>query len=324
MGVLAEAYIKETVDGRAEVRNWTEKNLLPVFLRENFYYEMTILGTTIILMEIIGEIPGIDTLKKHIRRVESLANHQIVLLFKNITRYRRKSLIENRIPFIIENGQIYLPFIGLDLKKAPENIQTEIKQFTASAQMAYLYFLYHKNEVVNMTEFAERMGLSKMTASRALNDLYHANLITCEIGGQTGRSKKYSRIPDPEYYLIGRSCLKNPVMKIVYTKTEPPGSLTAGIDALAQLSMLNDPGYPVRAMSRDEFNKQKIEIITNMDLVKDVQLIKLELWDYDPKQLSDSDHVDLLSLYASLAENNDERIEQALNEVLQDEPWYMA
>jgi len=145
MGVLAEAYIKETVDGRAEVRNWTEKNLLPVFLRENFYYEMTILGTTIILMEIIGEIPGIDTLKKHIRRVESLANHQIVLLFKNITRYRRKSLIENRIPFIIENGQIYLPFIGLDLKKAPENIQTEIKQFTASAQMAYLYFLYHKN-----------------------------------------------------------------------------------------------------------------------------------------------------------------------------------
>lgn len=285
---------------------------------------MTILGTTIILMEIIGDVPGIETLIKHIRRIESLTNHQIVLLFKAITRYRRKSLIENRIPFIIEDGQIYLPFIGLDLKKAPEEVQTEVKQFSASAQLVYLYFLYHKNDVVNMTEFSERMGLSKMTASRALNDLYHANLITYEIGGQTGRSKKYKRIPDPEYYLKGRACLRNPVNKIVFTNAVPPGSLTAGVDALARLSMLNGPGHPVKVISREEYNKQKIEIITNMDLIKDTYLIELEIWDYDPKHLSDKDNVDLLSLYASLAEVKDERIEQVLSEVLQDEPWYMA
>ncbi|MCF8020028.1 MAG: plasmid pRiA4b ORF-3 family protein [Vallitaleaceae bacterium] len=42
---------------------------------------------------------------------------QIVLLYKDITRYRRKSLIENRIAFVIEDGQMYLPFLGLDLKK---------------------------------------------------------------------------------------------------------------------------------------------------------------------------------------------------------------
>lgn len=32
-----------------------------------------------------------------------------------------------------------------------------------------------------MTELAEKMGFTKMTASRALNDLYHVNLLTYEL-----------------------------------------------------------------------------------------------------------------------------------------------
>lgn len=44
--------------------------------------------------------------------------------------------------------------------------------------------------------------------------------------------------------------------------------------------------------------------------------MELELWDYDPGQFSDTSHVDLLSLYASLKEETDERVLQALEEVL--------
>jgi hypothetical protein len=98
--------------------------------------------------------------------------------------------------------------------------------------------------------------------------------------------------------------------------------LTAGLDALAELSMINPPNYPVMAVSRNQFNNQEIEIIKNKDLIKDTQLVELQIWDYDPKQFSDTNHVDLLSLYASLKEENDERIEQALEEVLRGESWY--
>lgn len=111
------------------------------------------------------------------KQVENQADRQIVLFYKEITRYRRKSLIENRIAFVIEDGQMYLPFLGLDLKKVPEYVENKVKRFTTPAQIAQLYFLYNKEDVVNMTEFAEKMGFNKMTASRALNDLYHANLI---------------------------------------------------------------------------------------------------------------------------------------------------
>ncbi|HHY23494.1 MAG TPA: MarR family transcriptional regulator, partial [Clostridiaceae bacterium] len=193
---------------------------------------------------------------------------------------------------------------------------------TTSTQIAYLYFLYHKEDVVNMTEFAEKMGFTKMTASRALNDLYNANLLTYEIGGKTGRSKEYKRIPDPDYFLRGREYLKTPVKKIIYLKTKPLGALTAGFDALAGLSMINPPGRSVMAVDRNQLNKEQIEIVKNKDLIKDAQLVELQLWDYDPKLFSDKHHVDLLSLYASLKEETDERVEQALDEVLQGEPWY--
>ncbi|MDY0235300.1 MAG: helix-turn-helix domain-containing protein [Gudongella sp.] len=321
--MVAEPYLKENVDEHITIKPWLKNNIFPVFLRNSYnFYEMMILGTFCILIEIIDEMPGIDKLQKHIKQIEKLTDHQIVLLYKEISRYRRKSLIENRIPFVIEDGQMYLPFLGLDLKKAQEQVENEVKNFTTSAQLAYLYFLYNKQDIVNMTEFAEKFGFTKMTASRALNDLYQANLITYEIGGKTGRSKKYKRIADPDYFLKGRIYIKSPVKKTVYAKTTPLGALTAGFDALAKLSMLNAPENPVIAVSRQQYDKEKIEIIKNKDVIRDAQLVELQIWDYDPKLFSDKLHVDLLSLYASLKEENDERVEQALEEVLRGEPWY--
>lgn len=323
MLIATETYLKENVDDRVTIKSLYEKKKMPIFLREYYnFYEMTVLGTRCILIEFIDEMPGVDVLKKHIKRIEDIADQQIVLLYRDITRYRRKSLIENRISFVIEDGQMYLPFLGLDLRKAPQYIEKEKKKFSPSAQLAYLYFLYNKNKVVNVTEFANKMKFTSMTASRALNELYQAKLITYKIGGETGRSKEYRRIPDPEYFHKGRNYIKSPVKKIVYVKTEPFGARIAGIDALSELSIINPPGYPIRAIGRNQFNNQKIEIVKNKDLINDSRLVELQIWDYDPKLFSDNKYVDLLSLYATLKKENDERVQQALENILRGELWY--
>lgn len=319
----AELYLKENIDEQLTVKPWLKKKNFPIFLRDNYnFYEVTILGATCILIEAVAEMPNVHQLQKHIKQINSLTDRQTVLLYKDITRYRRKSLIENRIAFVIEDGQMYLPFLGLDLKKVQEDLKEEAKEFTTPAQIAYLYFLYHKEEVVNTTDFGKKLGFNKMTASRALNELYHANLITYEIGGRTGRSKEYKRIPDPDYFLRGRDYLKSPVRKIIYTKTRPLGALTAGMDALAGLSMINPPGHPIMAIERKKLNTEQIEVVKNKDLIKDKKLVEVELWDYDPGLFAINGHVDLLSLYASLKEETDERVEQAFEEVLRGEPWY--
>ena len=108
---------------------------------------MTILDTPCVLLEIIDETPGVDRIKKHIKRIKEISDQQIVLYYKKITRYRRKSLIENGISFVIEDGQIFLPFLFIDLKKASQYVEEGVKAFSTSAQLAYLFFLYNKDAV---------------------------------------------------------------------------------------------------------------------------------------------------------------------------------
>lgn len=319
-----EPYLKENIDDHVTIKPLQDKNKFPVFLRNIYnFYEIRILDNLCILLEILDEAPGVDAIEKHIKRIEELTNQHIVLYYKQITRYRRKSLIENRIPFIIEDGQIFLPFLGLHLKKAPQYVDEEVSTFSTSAQLAFLYFLFNKDAVINTAEFAQKMGFTTMTASRALNDLYNAKLITYRIGGKTGRSKEYRRISDPEYFKKGRAYIKTPVKRVVYVKRAPEKTLIAGLDALAELSMMNPLGHQVRAISCDQLNEQDIKIIKNKDIVKDQKFVELEIWDYDPKLFTDKKHVDIMSLYASLKEEKDERIEQALEEVLRGETWYM-
>lgn len=321
--MMITAYLRKNIDAHTTIQTCHKKNSFPVFLQNTYrFYEMTVLETRCILLEVLDDMPNIDQLKKHIRQIRNLTSHQIVLLYKDITRYRRKSLIENGIAFLVENGQMYLPFLCLDLQKAREQIKKEVKQFTTAAQVAYLYFLYHKDEIVNIASLTKKMGFSSMTASRALNELYRLNLITFEVGGKTERSKEYRRISDPNYFMIGREYLKSPVRKIVHTKNRPSGALTAGLDALSELSMINPPAHSVMALDRDKLDKEPIEIIENNDLIKDLRLVELQLWDYDPNLFSDKHHVDLVSLYASLQGEREERVEQALEEVLQGEIWY--
>lgn len=323
MILTVEPYLKKNIDEHVTIKLNKEKNKFPVFLKNIYnFYEMRIVDISCVLLEIQEEAPGVDVIKKHIKRIEKLTNQQIVLYYKTITWYRRKSLIENRIPFIIEDGQVFLPFLGLDLKKTPQHEDKEVTTFSVSAQLAFLYFLYNKDAVVNTTEFARNMGFTTMTASRALNELYDAKLVIYKIGGKTGRSKEYNRISDPEYFEKGRVYMKTPVKRVIYVQKVPENALIAGLEALAELSMINSPGHMIRAISSKDLNKQDIKIIKNKDIVKDHKFVKLEIWEYDPKLFTEKKYVDIMSLYSSLKEEKDERIEQALEEVLRGEVWY--
>ena len=209
--------------------------------------------------------------------------------------------------YVLEAGE-YKIFVG----KSVEDVQ----------ETAYSYKI-KKDKVVNATEFSKVFEWSVMTSSRALNELYDAKLLTYKIGGKTGRSKYYSRISDPDYFEKGKFFLDSPVKKVVYTMNEPKDSFVAGLEALSKLSMINPPGHRVRAIYSAEVKKHNLEIVNNKDIIRDKELVELQIWGYDPKIFTDKKIVDVASLYASLKEENDERIEQALEEVLREKKWYM-
>lgn len=319
-----EQYLKEHIDDEIVIEKYNNDNIFPVYLKSIYsFYAMEILDIDCLLLEIIDEAPRADFITKHLNRIRSITDKQVVLFYKEITNYRKKSLMDQKIPFVVEDGQMYLPFIGLHFKSAVVKETIEVNSFTPSAQVAFLYFLYNQNLIINSTDFSKIFGWNKMRTSRALNELFDAKILTYNIGGKTGRSKEYRVINKLDYFKKGNEFFDTPIKDIVYVKRAPKDSCIAGLQALSNFSMLNPPNYLVRAIGADNFNKENLDIIDNKDIIKDEDSLELQIWKYDPRLFTSNNVVDKASLYLSLKHETDERVEQALKYMLQGEQWYM-
>lgn len=308
-----QTYLKTNLDENAFIIPFNQEDKFPIFLREKYkFYEMSVLNYECIVLEANKELPLVKDLIKHLKQIEKLDVRTAVLNIKTITTKIRRAYIENRIPFIIENGQIFLPFLGLDLKNAPQKLNIKTDKFTTVAQIAYLLLLYDKNRIITAGEFAEEFGYTLMTGSRALKELFDKGLVFYTIGGKTGRTKEYKINPNINYFQSGKRFLRNPIKRTVYIKTIPDNTLVAGLEALAEITNLKFPNNSVRAMQITKFKNLNIETVEEENITGFENLIELQLWEYDPNLFKSQKRVDLASLYATLNEVKDERLEQAL------------
>lgn len=317
------AYLKANIDETASIQPWIDGTRLPLILAEKFtFYEINLLETTFLLLEPLNKAASTSELQNDAALISARINKPVVYSFDTISQFKRKKMIQAHLPFLVENGQMYLPFLGLDINQQLKNQSIRKEQLTPTAQMLYLYWLYHPDWVINATRLAARLDVTSMYAGMVINELYAKNLLTYAIGGATGRSKNYSRIPDPEYYRRGREFLVNPISRIVYADL-PPGSYRfAGLDALSRCSMLNPPEQAIVAISRKQAKQLALKPVTEIDIIQAENLPAVQIWKYDPVFVTDADHVDVLSLALSLQPLKDERVEQALEGLLKEQPWY--
>src|SRR5660397_140392 len=93
----------------------------------------------------------------------------------------------------------------------------------------------------------------------------------------------------------------------------------AGDTALAALSMLVPPKEPVYALGSQAWKK----IANNVEQipVEDVETCRIQLWCYDPALFARGGRVDCFSLYLSLRDEEDERVEAALEEMMEKTAW---
>jgi hypothetical protein len=318
-----EAYLQKNVDSNVNIKPWKGQSNLSMLMQSYYnYYSTVILSVPCVLVDVIGETFAINVIEKHMQNIKRVFDGQIVFCFKELSSYRRKSLIERRIPFLINNGQMYLPFLGLDLLKSPSKISKSDEAFTINGQKVYIYFIYNKGLVINATELAFKLKTTKMSASRALNELEKLGLLASHIAGNQMRSKYYQQIEESRFIENGFDYLTSPFSKKVYVEKAPTASYISGLEALSLNSMLNPPKNKVRAIYKKLYQKLKLEVINNSDIVKDNSLVELEIWRYDPELFTKNEFVDPLSLYVALKNDKDERVQQALDESLRGEKWY--
>lgn len=309
--------------------NWSMAKDLPLYLQGGWAYQVLELdGHRCLLMLDEHEQPETaQRLKKTINKISNYFEGPVIYGVSALASYNRKRLIDQGIAFVVPAKQLYLPFMALDLREnfAAETKADEIK-LGACAQQLILVRLFGLWQIQESAQaLANKLGVSKMTVSRAyreLSELGLAQVIT------VGRSNQL--VFDQGTYELWELAipkLVNPIKREVWIDIEhfeqhaDYFQLPAGEQALAQQGMLGSPKNSCYAIAGADWNSIKRRTGIK-EQVRNDNSVLIQLWRYDPSWINEYDNcnnrVDQISLYLSLQNQEDERIHIALDEMMQE------
>ena len=258
------------------------------------------------------ELEQIEVLKKHIARIQKNNNLPVVLVLKELSHRQKEYLIREKIPFIVDGKQIYLPFMAVYLQERCSAEKMPREEILPSAQMLLLHFIYGGAQELSASQAAKDLELTPTSISRASRQLEEMGLLHIKkVGVQ--RIMRSEDSPKILFQKAGDKLL-NPIKRTVYiqkefVRTDLPES---GYSALAEYSMLNAPN--VRCYAAERISQWK-DVMTNSLQNSQVQ-VAVDMWRYNPRKLSMRNTVDELSLALALREDADERVEEAVEEML--------
>ena len=288
---------------------------LPNFIRTRYRLQMARLDEKkVIFLYPETELEQIGTLRKHIVYIQNVENLPVVLVLKEITWRQKEYLIRERIPFVVENKQIYLPFMALCLQERCSAEKQQYEEILPSAQLLLLYFIYSGAQELSTSQASKELGLTPTSISRASRQLEEMKMVQTR---KTGVQKILFSMDSPkELFQKVQKKLISPVKRTVYIPKEFVKSelLESGYSALAEYSMLNSPNIKCYAT---ESISQWNDVMTN-SLQDSTEQVAVEMWRYDPRKLSTRNILDELSLALALREDSDERVEEAVEEMLDD------
>ena len=300
------SYLKDTLHISISLSNnklnFTKS--IPLAIKSNYdIYSMRIQNIDTVLLRTKEE--DVRSIKKHLNLFEQSLSIPIVLHVEHISNSTKKYLIENGIPFVSEQS-IYLPQLLIHFNNFKEKYKKiKNKKLSKLAQTILISLIMHKQNEININDSAIMFNVTKMSTSRALNELVDFEYLEV---AQTGRSKEYflKYTIDIEKLFIE---LKNPVIDSVYIKFDDLNyfdkkTLTS-FSALSRYANITD-NQLIYAIEKSYFNKiiKKNNRITIYDKEYDNNLIQVELWRYNP-QILDKDLTDPISLYLSLKDKVD-------------------
>ncbi len=294
----------------------TATSCLPIYITGSYkLFSLKLLGKDIVLLYgIDGMMFTPVQIKKQKELVENKIGTIAVFAFDFVASYNLQRLIAQRINYIIPGKQLFIPDMLIDLKPLKGNNDNNKEIIPAIAQCMVLYHLQIAS-LNNKTaqELAELFFVSYPNINRALRWLKEREYIVLN-GGKT----KSIYFNDSRRVLWNsiKNDLVNPIERILYTDEVLYDVNVAGVNALAQYTMINNEPSETYAISKDEFK----QLFISTD--KEFGTNRIEIWKYNPKHLSTNGIVDKISLFLSLKDSDDERIQIELESMINDITWY--
>lgn len=323
-------YMLDRLNLRLEPKLWGGSKDAPFFLQDLYnFYTLSILGKTCLLtVPKIIDAATPAAIRKHLLHLQELSGFPCIYLTTSISAHNRQRLIEHGVQCVVPEKLIYLPALGVDWSERHNLNQKKIqsplkKRLSPSSQAVILYGLMHEGEKTTTLELAKKLNYTPMTMIRALDELESFDLYKTS---RQGRERLIHFTNPVQMWNLALPIFQNPTKKRIWLKLDKKGlqevrshGFLSGLCALATLSMLSAPDHQTYAVSLESWKSirksKHTQIVPNADGAD----IELEVWSYDPGLFSSEGKVDKFSLYLSLNELGDERVEAALENLLKRE-----
>ena len=265
-----------------------------------------------------GEV-RLNTLRHDRNQIEKVSGLNCALYFTKLNQYTKDTMQNEGIPFIIEQKQMFLPFLGMLLSEKNDRRLAPVHTISFLTQKLLLCALYEKWNGMNVTKIADRLGVSKMSVSRCLDEMEYLDVGILDISGKT-RKVSVGNDTRKAWESI-KPILRNPVISKFQLAEDISLKKKAGISALCEYSLLSDNPYPTYAITKKELNDVQIKSFRQVFGVEEIGCEVLELGyflDLHGKEIQDP-----LSVLLSLSEEDmeDERVQICIDEMLEDYVW---
>lgn len=311
-------FIERTLQQKVEINHCGKMKMLPLILQNSYeFYQLQILGQSFILAEPRENI-SLVSLRKHHKQMEQLTGKYCVLYLEHLNYYSINKLIEEGIPFIWKNHQIYIPALGLLLKQYESRDIKPCYKISFLTQKFLLSALYGEWNDLSVTEAAEKIGVSKMSITRSFDEIESLRIPVLD---QSNKRRRYIKIGSKkEIWDSIRPFLRTPLLKEYHLeKSDMSFPLKSGISGLAVMSMLEDNSYVTYAAMKREINAKDINKEKQVPLGEDPGCIVQEVGYCIPCCCEQT--LDPLSIYLLLEKSEDPRVQIALDRMLENYVW---
>ena len=279
------------------------------------FYEAAFQGNRFILLE-----PNNNVRQKPLQYkttadiIQAKIHLPCVFLFDTLAYYERNRLIERGVYFIVSKKFVFLPFLLINAK-AGKGVDTG--KMLPAAQYIVLYHLQRGDlNGYTLAGLSKELPYEYVTVSRAVRQLEAMSLIETKVDA-TGTKMIYFMSNNDLLWKTAEPLFSSPVKKRYYADENITSGIVSGVSALSHYSSLNPDEQICYAFDSVTFKALDLNNIKGLN-TQDGPVV-LEIWRYPPLVPSgntEKRYVDKLSLYLSLRNEKDPRIEKELEIML--------
>lgn len=313
-------YLEQVMHQSISERPYNSLEKLPLGCRKAFNLTIVEIQKQEILVATPVNTLNLTELRKMRMQLERYTGYQCVFYLKKANWYSVPKMVEEGIPFIWENHQIYLPFLGLLLKKSEQRKPKNCAVISFLTQKLLLKALYESWQDVSAIRAAEKLEVSRMSITRCFDEIETMGMTFLKM---KGRSRRFFSLNDKKaMWEEMRPFLRNPVIREFRLERKPDVEMVlSGISALAEYSMLSEDSYVTYAVGKSQVGVLGLRLAQEVPRNDEPICIVQEVGYILP--FKEGRAVDPLSLTLMLSDKEleDPRVEKCMNEMLRELVW---